>query len=218
MDEKEEKKPTMLDADLKKKLDLLRRYWLAYKRAHHNLLWEIEENQTLLKFHECTKFNTWQLNEALYRYAESSISALYWLFPDMKYSEYPFVHKFLREWRNSNQHDERTDFYLNEASFLFDEKKHNLSLGYNMLPVFELNGRLKKTVKSQFNSDRVATDATLLGLIKYHHIFMVQKFNEYETKLNKELPKKYLQSIIENHRLMAGGVFDKFVAEDSFWK
>lgn len=216
MNDAVEKKPTVLDVNLKKRLDLLRRYWLAYKRAHHALLWEIEENQILLQFHECRRFNTWQLNEALYRYAESSISALYWLFSDNK--DFPFVHKFLREWRNGNQHDERIDFNLNERSFQFNKKKYDLPLGYNVLPVFELNGRLKKVVKARFNSDRIATDATLLGLVKNHHIFMVKKFNEYEKNLNKELPKKYLQSIYQDHAQIHGGIFDDFVSENDFWK
>ncbi|MFA5986670.1 MAG: hypothetical protein WC819_04980 [Parcubacteria group bacterium] len=218
MDKAIEKKPTALDVKLKKKLDLLRRYWFAYKRAHHALLGEIEENQILLQFHECRKFNTWQLNEALYRYAESSISALFWLFPDMKYKDYPFVHKFLRKWRNGNQHDERTDFFLNDGGFQYNNKRHDLPLGYNVLPVFNLNKELKKVVKSQFGSDKIATDATVVELVKNHHIFMVKKFNEYEANLNKELPKKYLQSIVQEHMTMYGGVHDEFVSEDDFWK
>lgn len=114
----DETKPRMLDPKMQRKLDLLLRYSLSYKRTYHALLWEMEENKILLRLGQCAKYNAWQLNEALYRYAESSISALYWLFPDKKWEDYPFVHKLLRKWRNINHHDERFDFSICEVSFL----------------------------------------------------------------------------------------------------
>lgn len=208
-----------LDPETEKKLNLLQRYWLTYKRAYHTLLGELEENEILLKFGKCTEYNTWQLNEALYRYAESSISALYNLYPEKK--EFPFVHQFLREWRNENHHKERFDFYISKIGFYINGKRYELPLGYNILHVITFNKRLKKLTEKQFSSQNIdrdiATNATIGGLISHHHIYMQGMFSNYDTDLKKELPEEIQIRYPIYYEQMRGGSYSRFLSERDFW-
>lgn len=215
MAEKTIKKPAILSAETRKKIDLLRRYWLVYNHAHNNLAWQIKENEMLLKFYNCTEYNSWQLNEALYRYAESSISALFWLYPGQK--NVPFVHKFLREWRNINQHTERLDISLSTGIFNVEKKYYELPVEYNIFPVILSNRRLRKVVEDQFSSEKIATDATVSGLVFKHDLYMRRVFACYEAELNEILPPKYLQSSILTHTTFDGGEYTRFIANHDFW-
>lgn len=207
------------DYEIAKKYTSFRRYLLAYKRAYHNLLWELEENEILLRFRDATEYNEWQLNEALYRYAESSISALCWLFPEKKnLDDFPFVHQFLREWRNINHHEERYDFSPYDVSAHVNGQKHEFSLGYYIFPFIELNKRLNKLIKKQFTSLRVATDATVSGLVLHHHTYMKQVFVEYEGNLKKDNPT--VKIFLKNRSVynsISGGSYNILVGEDDFW-
>jgi|GEM_PF-4447766 len=212
------KPTTFLEHGVHNKRDLLQRYWLTYKRAHHALLWEVEESKILLRYNMCSKYNTWQLNEALYRYAETSINALFWLFPDKKWKEYPFVHKLLREWRNINHHDGRSDFVLYYVGFLVEGKQYRLPLEYNILPIIVLNGKLKKIVEEQFPEEQIATDATVADFIDHHHAYMQQMFIDYELILKKELPEKFLEISSQSQCSLGGGTYTRFVPKESFWR
>lgn len=203
-------KPVMLDPKKKEKLDSLRRYWLTYKSAYHTLLWKIEENEMLLRFQGCAIYNTWELNEALYRYAESSISALYWIFPDKK--DHPFVHKFLREWRNMNHHDERSDFLINQGKFLINGEPYELPLAYNIM--YHIG--LQKIVDAEFSLEKIATDATVSGLVACHHTYMERMFIDYE--LNLELPREFLEISRIYAGFFGGGKYDRFIPKDIFWE
>ncbi len=209
-------KPNLLHHETAKKLDLLQRYWVTYKRSYHSLLWALEENELLLRFNKCTHYNTQQLNEALYGYTQSSISALCWLKKENKDFPFPFVHKFLREWRNTNHHDERTDFSVNEARFNVKENLHELPLGYNVLPLIVINKKLKKLTKEEFSLETIATDATLRDLVLNHDTYMRSIFSEYDSNL--KLPSRFLQPSSNPHAIFGGGRYDQFISKENFWK
>ena len=71
--------PRLLDHHLATRRRLFLRYLHSYKRSYHDVSWEIDECSLLIRTKDHTKYNDWKLNEALYDYAETSISALFWL-------------------------------------------------------------------------------------------------------------------------------------------
>lgn len=210
-----EEKPKYLDHKLETKRRLLFRYFHAYNRAYHEILWELEEISMLVRTLEHSDYNMWMLNEALYKYAESSISALNWLFEDFK--DYPFVHQFLREWRNEYHHQAKVDFHLYDVRFHVNGESHIYYSDYFVIPIAIHSERLKKLLFKWFGSDKIATNASVNGLVKHHHIYMLSSFQKFENEMNKTMPKKYLVHNQQSMRSLGGGTYEQLLTEDEFW-
>jgi hypothetical protein len=208
-------KPKLLDHELESKRKLFFRYFHAYKKAYHETLWQLEEVSLLINNLEHSNHNMWMLNEALYKYAESSISALYWLRGDVK--DHPFVHQFLREWRNDYHHQAKVDYQLYDFSFHLDEEKHSYSDDYFVIPMVSSSGRMKKLLKKWFGSERIATDATVSGLVVHHHGYMLEVFQGYERDMQRDMPEKYLIHNSQQKGSFGGAKYEQFFPESEFW-
>lgn len=203
-----------LDHKLDSKRKLFFRYFLSYSRSHHIMCWEIKEADLLLKAHELSSYIVWKLNEELYRYSESSISALNWLYPERK--DHPFVHQYLRAWRNEWQHESKQDFRLCDIDFEINGERQNYQNNFYAKAIF--SERIKNVLRKQFGTEFVATNATIGGLILYHHIYMMSAFSGFEENMNKEMPSKYLiSSNIHKTSISVGGKYEKLYSEDEFW-
>ena len=207
-----------LSCDIESNRKFFYRYYHAYSRAYHDIQWELEEIRLLLLNYEHGDTSTWRLNECLYRYAESSINTLWWLEKQSKAkSEFPFVHKFLREWRNEYHHAKKTDFKLSDLSFGLDGDVVQREANYYVIILFSCD-KLKAVLKNHFGRDRPVTDATLAGLVKNHHDFMVKEFTKFKTDMENEMPEKYRigSNIINTTRLYEGQI-DQLILEEEFW-
>jgi len=209
-------KPKLLDHELAQKNELFFRYFHIYNKTYHETSWQLEEVRLLLKVRQHSNHNMWMLNEALYRYTESSISALNWLQPEVK--ERPFVHKFLREWRNENHHQGKYDFYLCDFIFHIGEDRHELMDDYFIFPMTTLSKRLKKLIAEQFGTEKIATNATVHGMVATHHAYMASVFHQYEQQLQSEMPKKYLVHNSQSKRSLGGGKYEQYFPEIDFWR
>ena len=169
----------------------------------------------LLLTHEHSDYNTRKLNEVLYRYAESSINTLFWIFGDKK--KFPFVHWFLREWRNEYHHKTKIDFQLYDFGFHVDGKRLTYTDDYYIVSVLSTE-RIKNKVEEYFGTAHLATNATVAGLIKNHHAYMLDVFNGVESDMKKDMPNQFLVSANINKRLLTGGTYKTFISDDEFWK
>jgi hypothetical protein len=227
-----EENPSFCPRSEFEKLSFLARYWLVYARAYYALLWAIEENDILLRDGDLENYNVWQLNNTLYQYAEASISAVEFLFPAKnkkekkdRYEQFPFVHKFLREWRNCNHHVMLNDFTTYEMEFRVTNEleKRGFPSNYYVLPFFLLNRRLREVVQEHFKLDvksakTIATDATVSGLVAQHHAYMEHIFKNYK---RDDLPKRGNAServlLRVRRNIFGGGSYERFVPQDEFW-
>jgi len=212
----QEESPKYLDCKLETDRKLFFRYFHSYKRAYHDLFWVLDECAMLIRNHEYTSYNDWQLNETLFNYAETLISTLNWLFREKK-KDYPFVHQFLREWRNEYHHQSKNDFIIYDFKIQIDDTPYTFSNDFFVLPVISLTGRLKQLMEKWFDSENIATNATVNGLVKHHHYFMLKSLTDYENGLREKMPQKFLVSSLIYKRFMGGGKFSKFFSEDEFW-
>lgn len=208
-------KPKPLDYDLITKRELLFRCFHAYSRAYHDMLWQLDEVSLLIKTARHSEYNTWMLNEALYKYSETSIAALNWLLGGTK--NHPFVHQFLRMWRNEYHHQSIVDFQLFDMRIQVNGEPHNCDNEYLVLPIVIQSERLKKLLKDWFACEGVATNATVNGLVKHHHIFMLSSFKKFENDMQHGMPKEYLTSGGLFKSSYGGGKYEIFINEDEFW-
>lgn len=209
-------KPKLLGHELDTKRNLFIRYFHAYNRSYYEILWQLEEVSLLVRTFQHSTYNMWMLNEALYKYAESSISALNWLFKD--FNDYPFAHQFLREWRNEYHHQSKVDFGLYDISFQVNGEPHSYSNEYFVIPIaIGYSGRLKNLLKKWFGSDKIATNATVNGLVRHHHQYMMSSFQKYEMEMQKSMPKEYLVLNQQSKKSLGGGTYEHFLSEDEFW-
>lgn len=90
-----------------REIELLRKLELDYLRAHHELMWEILSEQTLLHWRPFTKYDAWPLNGEIASYVEISIRSLNILEKIGLYDaqQSNLAHQFLREWRNLYHHE-----------------------------------------------------------------------------------------------------------------
>jgi hypothetical protein len=207
-----------LSHDIESNRKLFYRYYHAYSRAYHDIQWELEEIRLLLLNHEHSDPNTWKLNESLYRYAESSINTLWWFNKKLKKRiEFPFVHKFLREWRNENHHAKKTDFKLSDLSTALNGDRVPRRANYYVINVFSCD-KLKAVLKEHFGGDVPVTDATVAGLVKNHHDFMVEEFTKFQTDMERDMPENYMigSNVINMVQLHLGN-FDQLISEEDFW-
>jgi hypothetical protein len=104
-------------SDHVREIELLRKLYLDYLRAHHELMWEILSKQTLLQWKLFTKYDGWPLNGAIASYVDISIRSLNILEKIGLYESQQsnLGHRFLREWRNLYHHEEPILFEPFEA-------------------------------------------------------------------------------------------------------
>jgi hypothetical protein len=209
-------KPKYLPDELEKKRRDFYRYYHSYIRAYHEIKWELEEIRLLLLTHEHSDYNTWKLNEVLYRYAESSINTLFWIFGNDN-TNFPFVHWFLRQWRNENHHKTKIDFQLYDIGFHINGEQLTYTDDYYIVSVLSTE-RIKNKVEEYFGTAHLATNATVAGLIKNHHTYMLDVFSGVESNMKKDMPNQFLVSTNINKRLLTGGTYKTFISDDEFWK
>jgi len=165
-------------------------------------------------FHD--DYNTWKLNDSFYKYSEASIGALFWIFGKNK--KYPFAHQFLRLWRNEYHHQSKVDLQLYDFVFTIDKNSTKLKNDYFIIPNVNFNESLKRLVERYFKGDKIVTDATLAGLIKNHHIYMLGVFDNKEAELVKKMPSRFLIQGNTKKRLFTGETYTRFVSDDDFWR
>jgi|TARA_B110000037_G_scaffold87871_1_gene104159 hypothetical protein len=209
--------PKYLNHKLRTEISLFLRYFHSYKRAYHDLQWEIDEASLLLKIGLNGTYNIWKFNETLYKYAESSISCLYWLYGDEK-MEYPFVHQFLREWRNEYHHNAKNDFVVYDFSFNVEDKRYSFKDNFYVFPITLFSDRLKKLMNKWFKSEKIVTNASVNGLVEYHHAFMLDSMSKFQEEMNKKMPEKYLINTQSLSRLLGGGSYTRLITENDFWE
>ena len=207
--------PKLLPAELENKRRDFYRYYHSYIRSYHEISWELEEIRLLLLTHEHSDYNTRKLNEVLYRYAESSINTLFWIFGDKK--DFPFVHWFLREWRNEYHHKTKIDFQLYDVGFHVDGEQLTYTDDYYIVQMLSTE-RIKKKVEEYFGTAHLATNATVAGLIKNHHTYMLDVFSGAQGDMKKDMPNQFLVSANINKRLLTGGTYKTFISDEEFWK
>ena len=78
--------------------------------------------------------------------------------------------------------------------------------------------RIKNKVEEYFGTAYLATNATVAGLIKNHHAYMLDVFNGVESDMKKDMPNQFLVSANINKRLLTGGTYKTFISDDEFWK
>ncbi len=208
-------KPKFLDPELSSRRELFFRYFHSYNKTYHETLWQLEEVRLLVRVLHHSKHNMWVLNESLYRYAESSISALNWL--DSGAKDYPFVHRFLREWRNEYHHNGKSDFYFCDFVFHVGEEAYELTDDYFVYPMIASSERITKLLREHFGTERVATDATVYGLVAHHHAYIKSLFRQYERQLQSEMPRTFLVHNDQSKRALVGSRFKQFLSESEFW-
>ncbi|OVE78388.1 hypothetical protein BVX99_00070, partial [bacterium F16] len=191
-------------------------YFHSYKKCYFDILWHLEESDLLLRTGNHTKYNAWQLNCSLYQYAESSISSLFWIYGEGK--EHPFAHQFLRRWRNKYHHHAKVDLGVYDFSYTVDGQTTSVENDYFILPNIISNDQLSDWVARWFPDEKIVTDATVCGLVRYHHVYMSQVFREKELEMQELFPEKFLVNSTIEKRLLCGGNYTRFVSEDAFWK
>jgi hypothetical protein len=204
--------PKSLSGELENRLKDFHRYYISYCRAYNETQWELEEIGLLIKTFEHSSYNIIKLNESLYRYAETSINTLFWL----KEKEYPFVHSFLREWRNESHHKAKIDFKLYELDFHVNGETFNFVYDYYVYPTLIHTERMNKKIKEYFGDEHIVTDATVAGLLKNHHDYMLGVFSTEEKNMSSEMPEKYSINANINKRLYSGSG-NKYISNDEFW-
>ena len=207
--------PKFLDPKLDDERRLLFRYLHSYLESHNDICWQIQECNLLLKNHCHDDYNTWKLNDSLYKYAEASIGALFWICGDEK--KHPFAHHFLRLWRNKYHHDSKVDLQLYDFVFTVEGKSSELKNDYFISPNVNFNESLKNLVKDLFKGENVVTDATIAGLIKNHHVYMLGVFGNKEVELANKMPGQFLIHGHIKKRLRMGETYTRFVSDDDFW-
>lgn len=208
----------MLASELENRLKKYHRYYISYCRAYNEIQWELEEIRLLLLTAEHSNYNKLKLNESLYRYAETSINTLFWIFGKVGKDgpTFPFVHCFLREWRNECHHVGMIDFELYDIAFDVNGKKHNYKMNYYVYPMLNKIENINKKIVNYFGDKHIGTDATVAGLLKYHHDYMLKVFSDKRNETNSEMPNRMN---IGQDELGAffGPSHKKYIPNDEFW-
>ena len=210
-----EEKPKNLDPKFAEERKLFFRYYHSYMECYYETEWQLEESRLLIKTGNHTQYNVWRLNQSLYSYAESSISALFWICGEG--IEHPFVHQFLRRWRNKYHHHSKVDLGVYDFSFTVDDETNTLENDYYIIPNITSNKLLRGWLEEWFPGENIATDATVSGLVNHHHNYMMNTFREKESQMAEAMPAKYLVQMAIEKRLLGGGRYTRFIPEDEFW-
>ncbi len=207
--------PKFLNPELDNERRLLFRYFHSYIESHNCINWQLQECKLLLRNNCHDDYNTWKLNDSLYKYSEASIGALFWMCGKDK--KHPFVHQFLRLWRNKYHHQSKVDLQLYDFVFTIEEKTTELKNDYFIIPNVNFNESLKRLVKNYFKGEKIVTNATIDGLIKNHHTYMLSVFGNKEVELANKMPSRFLIQGSTKKRLLMGEAYTRFLSDDDFW-